>query len=70
MNGVQQAKTKENKKRDIDRAEGRTHCTRMKTGPGRGVFIRELHPPLPGEKPALWAKFNLANFCANTKYEH
>ena len=29
---------------------------------GRGVFIRELHPLLPGEQLALWAKLNSAKF--------
>ena len=37
---------------------------------GRGVFIQEFHPLLPGEQLALWAKLNLAKFCANTKHEH
>ena len=77
MNCVQQAKTNETKKREIDRAEAEdlTHCKRAKTvlpifEPERGVFIRELHPLLPGEQPALWAKLNWRNFRANTKYEH
>ena len=68
MNSVQQAKTNETKKLEIDRAEeDLTHCTRAKTvlpifEPERGVFIRELHPLLPGEQPALWAKLNSAKF--------
>ena len=30
-----------------------------KFGLGRGVFIQELHPLLPGEQLALWVKLNL-----------
>ena len=65
VNGVQHVKTKETKKREVDRA-----CalyTRANTvldvfRPRRGVFIRELHPLLPGEQLALWAKLNSAKF--------
>ena len=72
---MQQAKTKETKKREIDCAEeDRTHCTRAKTvlvhsifGPGRGMFIRELHPLLPGKQPALWAKLNSMKFLCQYK---
>ena len=72
MKGVQQAKTKETKKQEIDRAEDRTHCTRAKTvlvhsifEPGRGLFIRELHPEQPAL--ALWAKLNSAKFLCQYK---
>ena len=34
---------------------------------GRGVFIRELHPLLPGEELALWAKLNSAKFLCQYK---
>ena len=36
-------------------------------GPGRGVFIRELHPLLPSEQPALWVKLNSAKFLCQYK---
>ena len=71
VNGVQQAKTKETKKREIDLAEDRAHVlyARANTvlmhsifGPGYGVLVQELHPLLPGEQFALWVKLNSVKF--------
>ena len=72
MNGVQQAKTKETKKREIYRAEDCTHCKRY-SGLGVGCsfessthyfLVSNLRGRAVGE-----IKFD-ENFCANTKYEH
>ena len=74
VNGVQQAKIKGSKKqgtyREIDRVL-RIKRVQIRYQNylifGRGVFIRELHPLLPGKQLALWAKLNLAKFLCQYK---
>ena len=65
VNGVQQAKTPGSKKEGTY-STGRSIVLRIARVRiryqifGRGVFIREFHPLLPGEQLALWAKLNSA----------
>ena len=71
VNGVQQAKTKGSKKRgtyrEIDRVL-RIACMPIRYQIfGHGMFIRELHPLLPGEQLALWAKLNSVKFLCQYK---
>ena len=69
VNGMQQAKTKETKRREIDRAEECAcyTCVWILFWPRCGVFIRELRPLLPGEQLTLWAKLNSAKFLCQYK---
>ena len=72
VNGVQQAKTQGSKKQGTC-STGRLIVLRIARVRiryqifGRGMFIQELHPLLPGEQLALWAKLNSAKFLCQYK---
>ena len=68
VNGVQQAKTKGNKKRGTCREIDRIARVRIRYQIfGHDVFIRELHPLLPGEQLALLVKLNSVKFLCQYK---